>query len=478
MRNHRQDHKRSVESLRFSGSSVLFLATLIISIALLSCTRANYTVSPSQSYIKEIPDHYIAGEEQGGISKTQRWWQSFDDDHLNALVDAALDNNFTLKQYFARIKQSQAIAKQREAQLYPEISGELTGDRFYFNDREDTNTAAALLRTSWEIDLWDRLSSAARAANLEVFASREDLESASLQLCGEIASTYFGIIEQNGQLKLALDQLSTNQRILDILQSRFALGGSTLLDIYQQREQLIATRANLPRISASITQLQYRLSVLLGRVPEKQIFTSIDALPELSPTPHTGVPSELLFNRPDLRAIINRVHAAGFQIDRARADRLPQIIIGGSTGFRGGGLTTDDLFLSLFAELITPIVDWGEREAEVLRTQAVYEELSAQLNQAFIKSVEEVQTALWNEMELHKLLRVKQEQLKVAQAALKESQLRYLQGIIDYLPSLTALFSSQQLERDIISLQSELVQTRITLFQAIGSANYLIDTQL
>ena len=449
--------------------SVLFLALPL----LVSCSQTTYQVNSGEQYLAQLPESFITPSENSKIDPPGKWYHSFNDPHLNKLIEAALSDNFSLKQYYARLVQAQAAASKVDAQRYPEISGEISGDRFFFNDREDIRSVRAQFGTSWEVDLWNRLSSAAEASRLEALASSEELEAASLQLSSEVATTYFSIIEQNGQLQLAIDQLSTNQRILDILQGRFILGGSSLLDIYQQREQLVSTRSNLPQISSRITELQYRLSVLLGRSPEKQIFTSINALPQLPPSPETGVPAELLLNRPDLRAIVHRLHAAGFQIDRAKAERLPRIVIGGDSGLRGSSLTTEDLFLSLFGELIVPIFDWGERRSELLRTKARYAELSAALNQSFLRAIEEVQVALWKEYELHTLIATKQEQLQIAEAALKESQLRYLQGVIDYLPSLTSLFSVQRLEREIITLKRELVEERISLYQAIGSTKYL-----
>ena len=112
-------------------------------------------------------------------------------------------------------------------------------------------------------------------------------------------------------------------------------------------------------------------------------------------------------------------------------------------------------------------------ESELLRTEARYDELAAQFNQTYLVAIEEVQSALWREYNQLELIIKKEEQLEVANAALLESQKRYLQGVSDYLPVLTALYSTQRLEREIISLKKDLILIRVTLCQAIGSGTYL-----
>ena len=246
-----------------------------------------------------------------------------------------------------------------------------------------------------------------------------------------------------------------------------------LVTFYQQQEQLVATEAGVPQVLAEITVLRYRLSVLLGKPPDKNFITGSDSLPLLPAAPSIGVPADLLLNRPDLREAANQLQAAGYRIDVARADRLPRIGVGVRAGLDGSGLRSDELFTTFLAELVAPILDGGKRQAEVRRTEAFYDELIARFNQRYLVAIEEVQSALWRESNQFELIRKKEEQLEVARAALLESQKRYLQGVSDYLPVLTALFSTQRLEREIITLKKDLILIRVSLCQAIGSGTYL-----
>lgn len=442
-------------------------------ISLVSGCTGLREILPDLSHIADSPEKFQVPQDYREALVPDRWWLIFNDPVLDELIDTALRDNFSLQQYYARLRQSFAIARKTDAELYPELDGEFSYDKIYNRERDDRHDLFAGLRLSWELDLWNRLSSASEAARLESMSSREELEAAARLLSSEIASTYFRLIERNSQYRLLQEQLKTNSKTLEILRLRFSYGGSSLVDIYQQQEQLVATEAGVPQVQSEITLLRYRLSVLLGKPPDKNFLPGSDTLPLLPATPNLGVPADLLLNRPDLRSVSNRLNAAGYQIDEAQANRMPRIVVGGRLGVRGSGFRSDELFVSFLSDLVAPILDGGRREAEVERTEALYDELVARFNQTYLVAIEEVQSALWRETNQFELIRKKEEQLDVARAALFESQKRYLQGLSDYLPVLTALFSTQRLEREIISLKKDLILIRVSLCQAIGSSTYL-----
>ncbi|NNK94319.1 MAG: efflux transporter outer membrane subunit [Desulfobacterales bacterium] len=469
-------HSVGVLSDRYFINHTLYLlltALLLVSLIISGCTQS-FQEQKSSPVLFENSDTFETPEDRVQAPRGDKWWHIFNDRTLDSLITDALAHNFTIQQYYARLKQSRAIAKRTDSRLYPEITGEISQDKFFNRDRVDSNATFGGIRLSWEIDFWNRLSSAAKAASFDTMASQEELETAALLLTTEIATTFFRIIEQQQQYLLLTEQIETNKKTLKILRLRFAQGGSSLIDIYQQQEQLVATQAGLPQVTSQLIALQYRLSVLLGSNPIQAIFSSTNQLPDLPSVPDFGIPADLLLNRPDLRYLNNLLEASGYRIDEARTDRLPRITVGARSGIRGSGIRSDELFLSFFGELIAPIIDWGRRKAEVERTEAVYEELVARFNQTFLIAIEEVQTALWRETKQQELIHVKDEQLAVSRSALLESQKRYLQGVSDYLPVLNSLNSTQRLEREIITLQSNLLLIRISLYQAIGNTIPLI----
>jgi NodT family efflux transporter outer membrane factor (OMF) lipoprotein len=409
--------------------------------------------------------------------QTNYWWEEFNDPFLNDLINKTLSDNFTLKQANERIKQAQAVEKQTTAQLYPEVTGELSGTSTWTNDNEQQERYLGQVELSWEADLWDRLSSRSNAAFFETQASLDDLEAIALVVSSQVAEIYFQIIEQKLQLALLDRQIELGERFYALTKLRFANGAASIVDVYQQLQQLAATRTQLPIVRGNLYTLTNRLYVLLGLPPEHKSLQITKALPHLPPLPELGIPADLLTNRPDLRSLHKNLIAADYLVVEAEANRLPQIRLGGSGGFQGSEFTTDGLFLSLFGDLVAPLIDWGERKAEVERRQAIVNEELARYTQVFLVAIEEVENALWLEQQQQELIEAVNEQLSIAKANLKETRNRYMQGLSDYLPVLAALQSTQELEREILLRQRQLILIRILLYRALGGQNLIADLQ-
>ncbi|MCI5163340.1 MAG: RND transporter, partial [Candidatus Electrothrix sp. AX5] len=126
--------------------------------------------------------------------------------------------------------------------------------------------------------------------------------------------------------------------------------------------------------------------------------------------------------------------------------------------------------LSLFAEALAPLVDWDQKKNEVERQKAKVEEKIAAWSQAYLEAVEEVENSLRQEQEQSKLLKALEEQLRVAGSLLEQTRNRYLNGVSDYLPVLSALVSVQNLERTLIRQQRVQLSYRLQLYHALGGS--------
>lgn len=402
-----------------------------------------------------------------------RWWLAFDDPILLNLVERALADNLTLKQGYARLRQARAIAGQATADRFPAMDGGASENAEWTADGAHDENIVLELTLSWEIDLWQRLAAAQKAAILEQQASADDLQAAALLLSSQVTDVYCQLVEQRLQADLLAEQIESSRTYLELIRLRFANGASHAVDVLQQQQQLAAIQAQRPLVQARIRTLENRLQVLLGQSPEAQEIDLAGKLPSLPPLPAIGIPADLLLARPDLRVLHRRLQAADYRVAGAVADRLPRLTIGGAGGFSGKRLTGDGLFLSLFGEALAPLIDWGKRKAEVDRREAMVEELAASYSERYLTAIEEVENALWQERRQEEHLGVLAGQLGVARLNLSESRNRYLQGATDYLPVLTALQSLQRLERDILLKKRELLSFRILLYRALGGSDPL-----
>ena len=419
----------------------------------------------------EGPQTYFLSQE-GGNESEANWWLAFNDPRLDELINRALSDNFTLKSFYARTVQAASLEKQARAVIKPPLTGELSQRSSWDSDGERTDTVTLELGLSWEIDLWSRLSSAEKAMLMENEATREDLKGATLILSSQVADTWYQMIETEEQIKLLKSQIEVGEKFLHLIELRFKNGKASLVDIYQQRQQVASLKSQLPPIRARLSLLGNRLDVLLGRAPAGEVKEGVYTLPNLPVLPGTGIPADLLVKRPDLKVRYRRLVAADYRVAEAVADRLPALKLFASGGLRGDELSGSNRFYSLMGELVMPLIDWGRRKAEVERKEAIVDEQLALYTQAFLVAIEEVENALSQEKEQLKFLEALGEQYEIAGDTLDETRKRYLQGVSDYLPLLTALQSVQKLEQDMLREKRELISNRILLYRALGGNSY------
>lgn len=403
---------------------------------------------------------------------TRRWWESFNDPQLNDLIEEALGQNFSLQQSWARLRQAQALAVESGAALYPDLTLDAgaSSQRRATADTETVETYSLGLSSSYEIDLWGRIRSERQAAQLSAAASREDLNTAAITLCANVTTRWIGIISQRMQKELLIQQLEANKILQELVELRFRKSLASALDVFQQRQLVEQSRAQLPLVEQVETQLRNELALLLGRtsfsLPQIQA-QSIDIPPDL---PSAGLPAQLLTARPDILGAMKRLEAADWNVAAARADRLPQLRLSAGAAYQDDELSVlfDNWIVELAARMTAPLFDGRRRSAEVQRLQAVAAENLAAYRQTVLTAIREVEDALVSEVKLREHLKGLEAQLEAAQYALNEARERYRNGLIDYLPVLTQLLAVQNLERTQIQRKAELLTARINLYRSLG----------
>lgn len=216
--------------------------------------------------------------------------------------------------------------------------------------------------------------------------------------------------------------------------------------------------------------LHHELAVLLGKAPGAELVLGSYGLETVPPLPATGVPAELLVNRPDVRAAPARLNATDYRVAVARADQLPAVRLTGGVGYSADDIANlfDDWFVNLAANLAAPLFDGFRRQAEVERTRAVLEERLAAYRLTVLTAIKEVEDALARERTQREYADALARQLEDAGNALKEAVQRYRKGLNDYLPVLTALERTQALTRILVTARRDLLTFRVNLYRALG----------
>lgn len=426
----------------------------------------------------------------GASSAPDRWWTGFDDPALTAMIDRLLADNLDLAQAWSRLVQSRAVAAQQGAARLPSLDvtgGAGASRRYVTTPRPGTDPANPIVTTTeadtfesyslsaaarYEVDLWDRYGALTRAAELDVAGARLDVETLAVSLTAQAADLWFALVEQRATEALLRSQIETNETLLDLARFRFGEGLAAAADVLQQEQLMLSTRRQLPAVLGRRATLEHQLAVLLGRPPADgaALGGARETLPDPPALPAAGLPADLLTRRPDIRAAQVRVAAADERVGAAIAGRLPSITLSASIGLEAQsfGDLLDRWVWSLAGNLLAPIFDGGRRAAEVDRTRAAVEGALAGFTQTTLRAFAEVEDALVLEMRQAETIERLDAELAVGRQLYEQARDRYIEGLTDYLPVLSALQGVQRAELSLLAARRQRLSHRIQLHRALG----------
>ncbi|MDE2828856.1 MAG: TolC family protein [Gemmatimonadota bacterium] len=398
---------------------------------------------------------------------SERWWTAFGDARMDSLVDRALQSNFNLETAWHRLRSAQAVVDREGAGRFPtlEVSGRGEVQR---PDSENNAQIRLGITSEYEIDLWGRIHSDVDAARYRMRATEADYQTAALSLSAEVARTYFQLMEAQNQHELFEHQIETNQQVLSLIRARFGSGQIRSVDILRQRQLIESTREQKIATESRIEVLEHQLAVLSGYAPQDGIAYTHRALPDLPPLPDTGLPVELIQRRPDVKRAYNLLLAADRDVAVAISNRYPRLSLTAlASGDDRGGLFKDWVG-NLIGNLLLPVIDGGERGAEIRRNQANQSAQLSAYGQTVLTAFAEVENALVQEQKQIERIASLEAQVALVRQTYDQLRLEYLNGISDYLDVLTALTNEQRLRRALISAKLDLLEFRIALYRALA----------
>ena len=486
--------------MRAGGHGPAWCGLLAIAVVLHSAA-CSFAPAPSvPEPVAEVPASFAGGTLPGDY-QVREWWTAFDDPVLNAVVDSALAANFDLAEAVARVQQARAQAGIARAGLFPSVQasasvtdqntpanagfgeqfrklaggdgGELPGG-IEFPDRLEFTTYSLGADFAWELDFWGRARNDAHAAGALYLATEADYHAARIGVLATTITTYFEIVALRRQTALARELVEVLQEREDLANTRYERGLITSLELYQVRQDSRNTQAGLPQLETGLNDAEGRLAVLLGGYRSR-----MDAIVPHSLAPATladpvvaGVPADLLFQRPDVRAAGLRLEAARFTIGARRAELLPSLSVSGTIGVQSseadGLFKVDQWFRNLLGNLTAPIFQGGRIRSNIALAHAQFNQLAAAYGRAVVTAVYEVEAALAalsNESRRHAFLTSQHEE---AQASVALQSERYESGIGGYTDYLDALRTLLNVESTLAAAGRDLALARLAVHRALG----------
>jgi len=407
----------------------------------------------------------------GSQSLPARWWTEFGDEHLNAMVDSALKSNFSLEIAWQRLQAARAVVHREKSSFFPDLLASMQGNISDQGSSFDINRSIdAGLSSSYELDLWGRIRYDVKSERSRADASLADYHTAAISVSAEIVLTWYQLTEANDQLILVNEQLETNEKALEVMQTRFGGGQVRGVDILRQRQLLEATRSQKISDETRKRVLEHQLAVLLGRLPRQETGYRYNGLPALPPLPETGIPLELIRRRPDIQSSFNLLLAADYDMASAISSRYPRLSVTAAASSVGDN--ADDLFkdwaYAFAGNLLAPLFTGGRLGAEIDRTEAIKKQRLYEYGQTVLIAFREVEDALIQEQKQTESIVSLEAQAELSRKSYEQLRIEYFNGFGNYLDVLTALGQEQQLRRSLLAAKLVLLEFRIALYRALA----------
>ncbi|HEX3505387.1 MAG TPA: efflux transporter outer membrane subunit, partial [Xanthobacteraceae bacterium] len=274
----------------------------------------------------------------------QDWWTLFKSPALNALMRRALDNNPNLQSTIASLRAAQEAVYAQDAKFFPLVQGNFNPTRqqspAVLSEPLATGTPpttfnlyTAQLSVSYVFDVWGLNRREVEA--LQALADNQgfQVEAAYLTLTSSLAGAVITEASLRGQIDATNEIIALNKKMLDVLHKQFDTGFANRNDVALQEAALAQVEATLPPLRKALQQNRDLIAALTGAYASQGPHETfkLDSLQLPTDLP-ISLPSQLIEQRPDIRAAQEQLHAAGAQVGVATANMLPSFAINGNLG--------------------------------------------------------------------------------------------------------------------------------------------------
>jgi NodT family efflux transporter outer membrane factor (OMF) lipoprotein len=387
----------------------------------------------------------------------QPWDELFTESRLQKLIQEGLDNNPDLQLAIQKVVEAEAYFSQSKAALLPSISANGKGtylrnpESVYPNGPREVSTYQLSAEASWEVDLWGKLRSSKRAAYANLLASDAGKKAVQTRLIANIASAYYTLTGLDEKLAITRQTVKNNIDLVETIKVLKESGKVTGAAIVQSEAARYAAEVTIPDLEQQIRETENALCLLLGRTPGTIDRGKIDEQ-TLSPLLKTGVPSQLLDNRPDVMQAEFAVINAYELTNNAHAYFYPALTLTASTGFVAADLSQlldpTSFAANVIGGLTQPLFNKRINATRLKVAQAQQEEALISFRNSLLKAGQEVH----NTLGLY--------ESSVQKMALRKLQLDALIKSVDYTKELLTYGSATYTE--VLNAQTSLLSAQLS----------------
>jgi len=446
-------------------NSILYITILLLFIAGITACRVTQPYHEPQGIASDNLYRDMNPKDTATIANIP-WQQMFTDTLLQALINEGIANNNDLKVAVARIKSADAGFAQSKAAFFPSLDANIgtTVQKVTSAQIGRSPIFEGYLSSSWQADIWGKLQSSRRAALASLLQSEAYRRAVQTQLIANIATDYYALMAYDAELQVTLKTVENRKQDVETMKVLKASDVVTGAAVVQSEANRYSAEVTIPDIRQNIRETENSISLLIGRSPGSIQRDSLSKEPVMTNL-QTGVPSQLLANRPDVQEAEYQLRNAFELVNVARTYFYPALSITAEGGIYNTSVanlfSAGSFFGNIIGGLTQPIFNNGLNKQRLKVAQAQQEEYLASFKQTLLTAGQEVSNALF------------QYQAAQDKIAIRTQQINYLQKSVEYTKELLKYTASTNYtdvltsEQSLLASQLSSVSDKLQQLQAV-----------
>ncbi|WP_066436930.1 TolC family protein [Chryseobacterium sp. CCH4-E10] len=470
-----------------------YVAAIALSLILASCKAPMATVIKDE--MKENVPQNFNQEDQGDAnnnSGTTPWRQFFTDPNLVTLIETALKNNQELMITLQEIEIAKSGVLAKKGRLTPNVSagigeGVSKVGRYTSEGAGDATTEIEPgkempdplgnfeggLTANWEIDIWKQLRTEKDAAVAHYLSTVEGKNFVLSNLIEEVADNYYELLALDNQLDIIQQYTKLQQRALEISKIQKEAAAATELAVKKFEAELAKSKATEYNIRQGITEKENEINALCGRFPQPIVRSKGDFMSMIPQTVYTGIPSQLLANRPDIKQAELELKSSKLDVEAARKEFYPSLEISATLGleaFKPSYLVKlpESMAASLVGELAGPLINKSAikanfQTADARQIQALYE-----YDKTILNAYLDVANLMSKVKNIDQYYKLKSEETKALEQSIDIANQLFKNSRADYLEVLLNQRDALDAKMELVEAKQKQLSTVVDIYKSLG----------
>lgn len=468
--------------------TIKYISIVFVSLTFWACKNLAIV---SKTENKSVPASY--NNTKDSINSAQLTWKEFfKDAELAKLIDSALKNNQELNIMLQEIQIAKNEVRAKKGAFLPFMNAGIGAGlekvgRYTSQGASDAHNEimpgkafpdplqnyAIGVNLSWEIDVWKKLRNAKKSTVYKYLSTIEGKNFMVTHLVSEIASSYYELIALDNQLEILKKNIELYQSSLEIVKLEKQSARVTELAVRRFEAEVLKTQSRQYYIMQQITETENRINFLVGRFPQPIIRNPKGFTDIVIDTIYSGIPSQLLSHRTDIKQAEQELIAAKLDVKVAKAEFYPSLVINAGAGYSAFNTkyliqTPQSLLYNLTGNLFAPLINRNAIKANFYSANSKQIQAVYNYERAILRAHIEVVNQLSNIGNLKKSYDLKNKQVEALTQSIDISTTLFKSARADYMEVLLTQRDALESKIELVETKKQQMNANITIYKALG----------